>query len=46
MRDCLYDTHGYEGITGLLDCDEYGDCADAQIVVKQLTSGIYVKIWP
>jgi len=46
MRDCLYATHDYEGITGLLDCDEYGDCADAQIVVKQLTGGIYVKIWP
>ena len=46
MRDCLYATHGYEGITGLLDCDEYGDCADAKIVVKQLTNGNYIKIWP
>jgi branched-chain amino acid transport system substrate-binding protein len=46
MRDCLAATHNYEGITGLLDCDEYGDCADAKIVVKQLTNGAYVKIWP
>ena len=46
MRDCLYATHGYEGITGLLDCNEYGDCADAKIVVKQLTNGNYITIWP
>jgi len=46
MRDCLYATYQYEGLTGLLTCDEYGDCADAQIVVKQLTGGVYVKIWP
>jgi branched-chain amino acid transport system substrate-binding protein len=46
MRDCLYATKDYEGITGLLTCDEYGDCADPKIVVKQLTNGIYVKIWP
>jgi branched-chain amino acid transport system substrate-binding protein len=46
MRDCLYATKDYEGITGLLTCNEYGDCADAKIVVKQLTDGKYIKIWP
>jgi len=46
MRDCLYATKNYEGVTGLLTCDEYGDCADPKIVVKQLTNGIYIKIWP
>jgi len=46
MRDCLAATHNYEGITGLLDCDQYGDCADAKIVVKQLANGNYIKIWP
>ncbi len=46
MRDCLYATKDYEGITGLLTCNQYGDCADPKIVVKQLTNGIYVKIWP
>ena len=46
MRDCLSATKDYEGITGLLTCDQYGDCADAKIVVKQLTNGAYVKIWP
>jgi branched-chain amino acid transport system substrate-binding protein len=46
MRDCLYATHQYEGITGLLTCDQYGDCANPEIVVKQLMSGKYVQIWP
>jgi branched-chain amino acid transport system substrate-binding protein len=46
MRDCLYATDKHEGITGLLTCDEYGDCANPEIVVKQLQSGIYVEIWP
>jgi branched-chain amino acid transport system substrate-binding protein len=45
MRDCLYATNNYEGITGLLNCNQYGDCADAKIVVKQLTKGNYIQIW-
>jgi branched-chain amino acid transport system substrate-binding protein len=46
MRDCLYATTDFQGITGVLTCDEYGDCADPQISVSQLQDGEYVKIWP
>jgi branched-chain amino acid transport system substrate-binding protein len=46
MRDCLMATSGFVGITGTLTCDQYGDCADPQISVKQLQSGEYVRIWP
>ena len=46
MRDCLYATEGYQGITGTLTCDQYGDCADPKISVSQLQSGEYVRIWP
>jgi branched-chain amino acid transport system substrate-binding protein len=46
LRDCLYATSGYSGITGTLSCDEHGDCADAQISVSELQSGEYVRIWP
>jgi branched-chain amino acid transport system substrate-binding protein len=46
MRDCLYATTEFEGITGSLTCNEYGDCADAKIAVNQLQSGEYVPIWP
>jgi branched-chain amino acid transport system substrate-binding protein len=46
LRDALYATSGHEGITGSLTCNEYGDCADPQIVVNQLQDGEYVPIWP
>jgi branched-chain amino acid transport system substrate-binding protein len=46
MRECLYATSGFEGITGTLTCTEYGDCADPKISVSQLQNGAYVKIWP
>ncbi len=46
LRDCLYATSGYSGITGTLSCDAHGDCADAQISVSELQSGEYVRIWP
>ncbi len=46
LRTCLYATSGFEGITGTLSCNQYGDCADAQISVSQLTNGEYVPIWP
>jgi branched-chain amino acid transport system substrate-binding protein len=46
LRDCLYDTQGFVGITGTLTCDQYGDCADPKISVSQLQNGEYVRIWP
>jgi len=46
MRDCLYATQNYAGITGNLTCDQYGDCADPKISISQLQNGEYVRIWP
>jgi branched-chain amino acid transport system substrate-binding protein len=46
LRDCLYATSGFEGVTGTLTCDQYGDCADPQISVSQLNNGEYERIWP
>lgn len=46
LRDCLYDTSGFSGLTGTLNCDQYGDCADPKISVSELQDGEYVKIWP
>lgn len=46
MRDCLYATSGFEGITGTLTCNQYGDCADAKISVSTLINGAYEAIWP
>jgi branched-chain amino acid transport system substrate-binding protein len=46
LRDCLFATEDFEGITGSLTCNEYGDCADPKIAVNQLQDGVYVPIWP
>ncbi|MDY7075934.1 MAG: branched-chain amino acid ABC transporter substrate-binding protein [Chloroflexota bacterium] len=45
LRDALYGTKDFEGITGMLNCDEFGDCADPQIAVNQITNGEYVPLW-
>ena len=50
LRDALFSTSGYEGITGSLTCDEDGDCADARISVSQVVEGDdgleFSRIWP
>ena len=46
LRDALYATSGYEGVTGTLTCDEFGDCADPAISVSQVQDGEFVRIWP
>jgi branched-chain amino acid transport system substrate-binding protein len=46
LRDALYATSGYEGVTGTLTCSEFGDCADAKISVSKIENGEFVRIWP
>lgn len=46
MRDCLYATTDFAGITGNLTCNETGDCADPKIAVYEIQDGSYVAIWP
>ncbi len=36
LRDALYATSGYQGLTGSLTCDEYGDCGVARFQVVRL----------
>jgi branched-chain amino acid transport system substrate-binding protein len=38
LMDALYATEGFQGLTGTLACDEFGDCADAKINVVQNTA--------
>jgi branched-chain amino acid transport system substrate-binding protein len=33
LRDALYATAGYEGVSGSLTCDQYGDCAFAEFSI-------------
>jgi branched-chain amino acid transport system substrate-binding protein len=36
LRDALYATAGYQGLTGSLTCDEYGDCGVALFQIVRL----------
>jgi branched-chain amino acid transport system substrate-binding protein len=36
LRDALYTTAGYPGLTGSLICDKYGDCGVARFNVLRL----------
>ena len=46
LRDALFATSGFPGITGDLECNETGDCADPKISVSQVTDGAFERIWP
>lgn len=46
LRDALYATSGFQGITGTITCNETGDCADAKISVSKVENGEFVRIWP
>ncbi len=37
LRDELHATEGFEGLTGSITCDEFGDCADPKIDIVQNT---------
>jgi len=45
LREAIYATSNHQGITGNLNCDENGDCADPSIAVSQLLGGEYVAVW-
>ncbi len=48
LRDAMYGIKDFEGLTGKLSCDEYGDCATGEaLAVFQLTEAEVVDgAWP
>jgi branched-chain amino acid transport system substrate-binding protein len=48
LRDCMYATKDFKGLTGNLTCTPTGDCADPKIAVYQYHTGEYppTKVWP
>jgi len=48
LRDCMYATKDFQGLTGNLTCTPTGDCADPKIAVYEYHVGEYppTKIWP
>jgi len=35
LRDALFATKGFKGLTGTITCNQYGDCADPHIAIYQ-----------
>jgi branched-chain amino acid transport system substrate-binding protein len=48
IRDCMYGTKDFKGLTGNLTCSATGDCADPKIAVYEYHAGQYPpeKVWP
>lgn len=48
LRDALYATKDFKGLTGNLSCTPTGDCADPKIAVYQFSAGAFPpeRIWP
>lgn len=47
LRDALTALEGYEGLTGVLGCDEYGDCATGEALgIFQVTQAELDGAWP
>jgi branched-chain amino acid transport system substrate-binding protein len=44
LRDALYATKNFKGLTGNLTCDEYGDCADPHIAIYVTTKANVDKL--
>jgi branched-chain amino acid transport system substrate-binding protein len=43
LRDALFATKDFKGLTGTLTCDRFGDCADPKIAVYQVESADVAK---
>ncbi|CAN5739706.1 ABC transporter substrate-binding protein [soil metagenome] len=46
LRDAIFATSDFEGLTGSLTCDENGDCADPNITISRIENAQYVVFWP
>ena len=44
LRDALYATKNFKGLTGNVTCDQYGDCADPRIAVYITTADNVKKL--
>lgn len=48
LRDAMYATKDFQGLTGVLTCGPTGDCANPKIAVYEYHKGEYppTKVWP
>ena len=46
LRDALYSTTNFQGATGVITCDQYGDCGASQTTIFEVIDGNLVPVWP
>lgn len=44
LRDALFATEDFEGLTGKLNCTEFGDCAAVKVVIIQVQNGEFQPV--
>lgn len=46
LRDQMFATRDFPGLSGTLTCDAYGDCNHSTpVVIYQVRNGAYLKVW-
>lgn len=40
LREALYGQHSFQGLTGALGCDEFGDCGHGKVVIYRHDAGV------
>jgi len=46
LRDAIYATEGYEGLTGTITCNETGDCGAGAVAAYVITQEVVDGAWP
>jgi branched-chain amino acid transport system substrate-binding protein len=46
LRDAIFATSGFVGLTGSLSCNSDGDCGSTGVVVSQITQEVIDGAWP
>jgi branched-chain amino acid transport system substrate-binding protein len=46
LRDAIYATDGFEGLTGTISCDEFGQCGSGGLSVFQVSQETLDGAWP
>ncbi len=46
LRDALFATRNHEGLTGVISCNEFGDCSVPMIAIYQVTAREVGGQWP
>ena len=46
LAETVRATKDYQGLTGVIDCDEYGDCGTGSVAVSVVEGGEFQLVWP